>query len=97
METSKEESLVVFTPSGHRDYFENGSTLLEASCAKTRGCACIFPANPSISIYFFYVILFQHLEIRSKLRILLLVTFLIIPPTLYLHETLYEMNLLILV
>ena len=31
METSKEESLVVFTPSGHRDYFENGSTLLEAA------------------------------------------------------------------
>ena len=31
MGTSKEESLVVFTPSGHRDYFENGSTLLEAA------------------------------------------------------------------
>ena len=31
METSKEESLVVFTPSGHRDYFEKGSTLLEAA------------------------------------------------------------------
>ena len=31
METNKEKSLVVFTPSGHRDYFENGSTLLEAA------------------------------------------------------------------
>ena len=31
METSKEESLVVFTPSGHRDYFEKGSTLLDAA------------------------------------------------------------------
>ena len=31
MESSEEKSLVVFTPSGHRDYFENGLTLLEAA------------------------------------------------------------------
>ncbi|MEC7809573.1 MAG: ASKHA domain-containing protein [Actinomycetota bacterium] len=31
MEIEKRESLIVFTPSGHRDYFENGLTLLEAA------------------------------------------------------------------
>ncbi len=31
MESSEEKSLVVFTPSGHRDYFENGLTLLEVA------------------------------------------------------------------
>ena len=33
MEIEKKESLIVFTPSGHRDYFENDITLLEAARA----------------------------------------------------------------
>ena len=51
MESSEEKSLVVFTPSGHRDYFENGLTLLEA--ARKLGvdldsvCGCLLYTSPS--------------------------------------------------